>query len=114
MLFKYYLMIYAAVFLASAGQILLKKGIAVGGFRIRFLCINVWVVLGFGAMIFSMLLSVRGLRYVPLRDMAFILPMIYILVPLFSYIFLGERLSRRVIIGTALMIVGVIIFNIPI
>jgi drug/metabolite transporter (DMT)-like permease len=50
---------------------------------------------------------------VPLRDMAFILPAVYVLVPLFSKIFLKERFGKQTIIGTLIMVVGIVIFNIP-
>jgi drug/metabolite transporter (DMT)-like permease len=109
----FYLLIYIAVFLAAAGQIMLKIGSGAGGIDLGIIRLNFWVCLGLGAMVFSMLLNVRALSVVPLRDMAFILPTVYVLVPLFSRIFLKEQLGRRTIIGTMILIAGVVIFNIP-
>ena len=113
----YYGLLYLAVLSAAMGQIFLKigssakgaKGINVFGLRL-----NLWVLMGVCAMIMSILLSVRGMSMVPLRDMAFILPSVYFLVPVFSRIFLKERLGHRTIIGTLILIIGVILFNIPI
>lgn len=110
---KYYAIIYLAVFLAAAGQILLKQGSGRGGLDLMILRLNRRVALGLGAMAMSMLLNVRALSVVPLRDMAFILPTVYILVPLFAHFFLRERLNRRTIIGTVIIIAGVILFNLP-
>lgn len=110
----FYLMIYLAMFLAAAGQVMLKRGAGSNGLDLGIMRLNVWVALGLGTMIISMLLNIRGLSVVPLRDMAFILPTVYILVPLFSRIFLSESISRRTVIGTLIMMVGIVVFNIPI
>ena len=109
----YYLIIYLAVFMAAAGQVMLKMGAGSAGVDLGVMRLNGWVVLGLGAMGISMLLSVRGLSVVPLRDMAFIIPTVYIAVPVFSRIFLKERLSRRTLIGTVFIISGIIVFNMP-
>jgi len=110
---KYYAIIYLAVALAAAGQVLLKQGSGKGGRKFGVLRLNLLLVLGLGAMVLSMILNVRALSVVPLRDMAFIMPMVYILVPLLARIFLKERLNRRTIVGTMVIILGVILFNLP-
>lgn len=109
----YYVIMYAAVLLAAAGQILLKIGSGKKGVNIICIQLNMWVGLGFIAMIFSMLLNVRALSVVPLRDMAFIMPTIYIIVPLLSKIFLNEQIRPRVVVGTIVMILGIALFNLP-
>jgi len=109
----YYMLLFLAVFLAAAGQVMLKIGVGAGGLEIGFVRLNSHVFFGLGAMVASMLLSVRGLSVVPLRDIAFILPTVYIAVPAFSWIFLKERPNGRVLIGSLIMIVGIMMFNIP-
>lgn len=109
----YYAIIFLAVFLAAAGQILFKIGAGSGGVDMKFFHINKWVIMGLVTMVFSMLLNVRGLSVVPLRDMAFILPSLFIIVPLFSRIFLKERVGKRTIAGTVILVLGIILFNIP-
>ncbi len=109
----HYLLIYIAVTLAAAGQIFLKLGSGRSGVNLWVLRLNVWVVLGCAAMAGSMLLSIRALSVVPLRDMAFVLPTVYVLVPLFARLFLGERVSRQTITGTLVIIAGVAVFNLP-
>lgn len=110
----FYLIMYLAVLLAATGQVLLKIGAGANGLNLGVMRLNIWVIFGLGAMVLSMLLNVRGLSVVPLRDMAFILPTVYIAVPFFSRIFLKERLKRRTLIGTLIMIAGIVVFNIPI
>lgn len=108
----YYGLMYASVLLGAVGQVLLKLGAGGNGRRLWFLRLNGWIMLGLTAMVAAMLLSVRGLSVVPLRDMAFILPTVYIAVPLFSRIFLKERLPPRVLGGTGILIIGIVVFNI--
>ena len=110
----YYGLMYLAVFLAATGQILMKTGSGRGGLHIGVIFFNIHVLIGLCTMLFSMLFSLRGMSVVPLRDMAFILPSVYVLVPFFSRIFLKEHLGHRTIIGTLILIIGVILFNIPI
>lgn len=109
----FYIILYASVLLGAAGQIMLKLGAGAGGLNLGLLRINTWVVLGLGAMVLSILLSVRGLSVVPLRDLVFILPTVYIAVPLLAHIFLKETLSYRTLIGTLIIIIGIVVFNIP-
>lgn len=109
----FYVLIYIAVLLAAAGQVMLKLGSGAGGLNLGILRLNLWVFLGLVAMVMSMLLSVRGLSVVPLRDIAFILPTVYIVVPLFSWIFLKDKLEKRTIIGTMILALGIFLFNIP-
>jgi len=110
----FYAISYVAQFLAAGGQLLLKLGSNREGWNMVVLRLNTRVLLGLIAMIVSMLLNVRALSVIPLRDMAFILPTTYILVPVFSYIFLGERINPQTIAGTVIIVIGVVVFNLPI
>lgn len=109
----FYLMAYIAVFLAAAGQVMLKIGLSAGGIDLGIIRFNTWIAMGLGAMVLSMLLNVRALSVVPLRDLAFIMPTIYIIVPLLSKIFLKEQMGYRAAIGTFIMIAGIVLFNFP-
>ena len=109
----HYSIIFLAVLMAAAGQVLFKIGAVSGGLNLKFVTVNRWIFTGILLMVFSMLLSVRGLSVVPLRDMAFILPSLFILVPLFSRIFLKEKVGDRTIAGIIIVIFGIILFNIP-
>ena len=112
MIFSYTL-IFIAVFFASAGQIMLKIGSREQGIDFKLVKINLWIITGLVAIIISLLLNVRALRLVPLKDMAFILPTVYILVPIFSRMFLKEKFGKNMIIGTMILLLGIVLFNIP-
>ncbi|SMP72084.1 hypothetical protein SAMN06295888_11878 [Desulfonatronum zhilinae] len=109
----YYLILYLAITMAAAGQVLLKHGADKGGLNLGILRLNLWVVLGFLAMGGSMLMGIRALSVVPLRDMAFILPAVFIFVPVFARVFLGERISRATMIGTMIILAGMVVFHLP-
>ena len=108
---QFYIIMYVAVFMAAIGQILLKIGSEASGINLGIIQLNIWIISGLGAMVISMLLNVRALSVVPLRDMSFIMPTIYILVPLLSKIFLKEHIGLRVVVGTLIIITGIILFN---
>ncbi len=104
---------YIAVLMAAIGQIMLKIGSGRGGIDFKLLRLNIFVATGFVAMLVSMLLSVRALSIVPLRDMAFILPAVYVLVPLFARIFLKEQIPKQTIAGTLIIVAGITVFHLP-
>lgn len=110
---KYYILLYLAVILAAVGQIFLKIGANREGIRFLALYINPWVAIGLASMVGSMLLNLKGLHQVPLKDMAFILPSVYILVPLLAKIFLKEQYSKQTMMGTLIIFLGIVIFNLP-
>ncbi len=110
---SYYLLAYMAVLLAATGQILLKQGAGKAGLNLIVLSLNRWVTLGLGIMVLAMLLNVRALSVIPLKDLAFILPTAYILTPVLAHFLLKEQLNCRTIAGTAVIIAGMIIFNWP-
>lgn len=110
----YYFILYISVFLAAMGQVLLKLGSEKNGFNLFMIQLNIWVVMGLGAMTLSAFLSLRGFSVVPLRDMAFILPTVYILVPVFAKFILKERFGKKTFIGSLILLSGIVLFNIPI
>lgn len=65
--------------------------------------------LGYTLLLVALALNLLGLLTVPLSQMAFILPITFVLVPLFSLVFLRERLSTRYWFGTLLITAGVVV-----
>ena len=111
---KYYLLLYMSMLLAAGAQVMLKMGsrsYSHSKLSLSSRYCNPWVVSGLLLMFISMLLNVKGLRHVPLKNMSFILPVIYIAVPLFAWIFLEERPSGKMLVGSIIMLIGVIVFN---
>lgn len=111
--FACYAMVYMAVGCASLGQLFMKVGAIRPTRSIVGLRVNAWMFLGLAFMGLSVLLSVLGMRVVPLRDIAAIIPLAYVFVPLLSRFFLKESLKSRTIVGTACIVFGMIVFNVP-
>lgn len=108
----YYILIYIAVAFAAIGQVFLKKGATLKTTPILGLRLNVMIALGIACLICSVLLSVQGMQRVPLRDVAAIIPLAYVFVPFLSRVFLKEPLRPNTLIGTAVIIIGMTLFNI--
>ncbi|OEU70988.1 MAG: hypothetical protein BA863_18825 [Desulfovibrio sp. S3730MH75] len=104
-----YILAYIATFFAACSQILLKIGTGKAGFKLVFITLNRQIVLGLTGMFVSLMLSIRALNSLPLREMALILPTVYILVPILSYFFLKEKISKQTTLGTIIIIAGVVI-----
>jgi drug/metabolite transporter (DMT)-like permease len=96
--------------LVAFSNVLLKKGAVQieSGFRIL---TNRWVITGYLIMGIALFLNIYGLKKVPLNHMAFILPAVYILVPLFSKWFFHEDLGWKKILGSIFIIFGTLIYN---
>lgn len=108
---QYYLLAFTAITLTGFAQLFLKVGASRGGFDLRERRAHPMLLLGLGTLAIAMLLNVRSLSVLPLRALAFISPVAYILTPLLAGLFLGEKLSRNVVLGTVVVIVGMIVFN---
>ena len=109
---SYYLLIIASVAIASFSQILLKIGATkqYSSFIKQYL--NPYVIIGYGLTFLSMILTIlsyKGLEYkiVPLME-----SLGYIIVMFLSRLFFQERLTSKKIIGTALILIGIVVYNI--
>jgi len=102
-------MAYLAVLFAAISQIFLKLGIGKKSIVLFIIPINIFILFGLIMMLTSLMFSIRALSILPLREMAFITPIVYVLVPIFSYFFLKENISRRTIIGTFIIVVGMVV-----
>lgn len=100
-----------SVFISSVSQILLKKAAN----RIYETplkeYLNPLVVGAYGLFFCSVILTMLALKYVPLSMSPILESTGYIFVSVMGYIFLKERFTRRKLCGFALILAGVIIFN---
>jgi len=58
------------------------------------------------------LLSVYLMRYLMLTTFALLNALTYVFIPVLSYIFIKEKISKKMIIGISLIISGVIIYGV--
>lgn len=110
---KYYLIALLSVFVTSIAQILLKKGANYGKEKGSFIALylNTFSISGYFLFVMVTLLNLYFLKVIPLKELAFIVPVVYILVPVLSYFFLGERLSKRQQYAILIIFAGILIFN---
>lgn len=106
----YYLALYMSVLLTAVSQVIMKMA-AVS--RVRSSGGKIRLASAYGLLITALGLNVYGLRVVPLSHMAYILPATFILVPLFSMLFLGERQGTRFWLGSGFIVAGALVFNLP-
>ena len=100
-----------SVMISSVSQILLKKA-ANSSYRNPLMEYLNPLVIGAYAMFFgSVILTMIALKYVPLSMSPILESTGYIFVSVLGYLFLKERFSRRKLLGFALILCGIVIFN---
>ncbi len=100
-----------SVFISSVSQILLKKAANRTYETPLKEYLNLLVVGAYGLFFCSVILTMLALKYVPLSMSPILESTGYIFVSVMGYIFLKERFTRRKLCGFALILAGVIIFN---
>ena len=100
-----------SVFISSVSQILLKKAANRTYETPLKEYLNPLVVGAYGLFFCSVILTMLALKYVPLSMSPILESTGYIFVSVMGYIFLKERFKRRKLCGFALILAGVIIFN---
>lgn len=108
---------YSALFILSAliasfSQILLKKSALIKYNRKINVYINPLVITAYGLFFLSTILTVIGYRQVPISTGSFLTSSSYIFVPVLSYIFFKETITKRILIGCIFILLSIILVNI--
>jgi len=107
------LLMVSGVLISSVSQILLKKGAIVNegrtGFAAQYL--NRYVIGGYLLLLIAMLIPFYVYQLVELKYGAVMEPLGYVFVMILSYLAFGEKITPRRLIGNALIILGVVLFN---
>ena len=107
----YSLILLFSVFISSVSQILLKKSAGIKyPSKIREY-LNPYVIVGYGLFFGCTIISMYALRVVPLSMSPVLESCGYVFVALMSFAFLKEKFTKRQIIGTVLIILGVIVYS---
>jgi drug/metabolite transporter (DMT)-like permease len=102
---KYYLAFAIA-------QILLKIGATRNCEKhILKLFLNTWTIIGYALIFIVVVLNTYALTKLPLITGIIFNPFVYIIVALLSITILKEKMSRNQLIGSAIIILGVVIFT---
>ena len=107
----YYILVLAGVFLASVSQILLKKSAAEKHASFINEYLNIRVISGYFLLAFSLLLDLWAMHFgVLAKEVSTIEALSYLFVPLLSWLFIKERISKQKLGAIGLIIAGVIVF----
>ena len=106
----YYLLGIISVTIASFSQILLKKGAMkkYNSFIREYL--NVYVLSGYFFMFGSVLLTMIVYRGMDFMNVPVLEAIGYVLVPVLSYLFFKESLTKKKIMGIACILAGIFIY----
>ena len=100
-----------SVFISSVSQIILKKAADKTYESTLKEYMNPMVIGAYGLFFCSVILTILALKHVPLSMSPILESTGYIFVSVMGYIFLKERFSRRKLMGFALILAGIVIFN---
>ena len=100
-----------SVFISSVSQIILKKAADKTYESTLKEYMNPMVIGAYGLFFCAVILTMLALKHVPLSMSPILESTGYIFVSVMGYIFLKERFSRRKLMGFALILAGIVIFN---
>jgi len=107
------LLMVGGVFISSISQILLKKSAVIVGdkatWRAQYL--NWYVAVGYGLLFIAMLIPLYAYRFVELKYGAVLESLGYAFVMILSALFLGEKITRKRLMGNVLIIAGIVVFS---
>lgn len=109
---NYYWFMIASVVVASFSQILLKVSAKKQYDSVIKEYLNPWVIIGYGMMVLSTILTVLAFRGIEYKNGPIIESLGYILVLILCFLFFQEKITWKKILGNALILVGVIVFYI--
>ena len=99
------------IILTALAQVLLKKGAAQAKNRpIIMTWFHPLVLGGYALLGIVTLFNLAAFRVLPLKTSVILLPWTFVLVTVFSRLFLGERLRREQIAAALLILAGLVIF----
>lgn len=108
---KYYALMIGSGMLSSFSQILLKKSTQKENGSVIKEYLNLYVIGGYAITALCMILTVIAYKGVPFKFGAILESLTYVYIMILSRIFLGERLTRKKVIGNLVIVIGVILFS---
>ena len=105
-----YLLLTFSVFVASCSQILLKKSANEEHKSLLKEYLNVRVILGYGLLFASTIITIIAFKGIDFKNGPIIENAGYIFVMILSYFFLKEKITKRMILGNILILIGIIVF----
>ena len=107
---KYWTVLFLAVVISAASQMLLKKGATKKYDSVIKEYLNPWVIMGYGLMVLSTLCIIFAYRGVEYKNGSIIESLGHLLIMVLSWLFFKEKITLRKFLGNMLILGGVIIF----
>ena len=107
---NYWIALFAAVFVSSASQMLLKKGATIKYESALREYLNPWVISGYALMVLSTLCVIYAYRGVAYKNGAIIESLGYLLIMFLSRMFFGEKITKKKLLGNMIILAGVLVF----
>lgn len=108
----YWLMLVLSVTVASFSQIILKKSAAKKYDNIIREYLNPYVIIGYGMMVITTILTIIAYRGVEYKNGPVIEALGYLLVMFLSFVFFKEPITKKKMLGNVLILLGILIFYI--
>ncbi|MCX7018461.1 MAG: multidrug ABC transporter [Candidatus Sumerlaeota bacterium] len=109
---KHYTAAFLGVFLTAISQLLFKLGVNQTRQRSALLVyLNPLCVVACAMLFAVTLLNLYAYKQLPLKVSVVILPFTYILIGVFSLVFLKEKATRGQLTGALIIIIGIVIYN---
>lgn len=108
----YWLMLVLSVTVASFSQVLLKKSAAKEYDNIIREYLNPYVIIGYGMMMVSTILTIIAYRGVEYKNGPVIESLGYLLVMFLSFVFFREPITKKKVLGNILILLGILVFYI--
>lgn len=107
---SYMLLFIFGIILANYSQILLKKAtLQQYDSRIKEYT-NPYVIIGYSLFVINAGLNVIAMKGMALKQASALESLSYIIILIFGWYFLGEKITKRKLIGNMIIIVGVIVY----
>ncbi|PFI46542.1 multidrug ABC transporter [Bacillus cereus] len=107
---SYMLLFIFGIILANYSQILLKKAtLQHYDSRIKEYA-NPYVIIGYFLFVINAGLNVIALKGLALKQASALESLSYIIILIFGWYFLGEKITKRKVIGNIIIVIGVIVY----
>lgn len=107
---KFVLLYIFGVILANYSQILLKKATLVTYDTKWKEYVNRYVIVGYSLFVINAGLNVIAMKGVSLKQAPVIESLSYVIILIFGWYFLGEKITKRKVVGNIIIIAGIAIF----
>ncbi len=110
MIALYFFLMVLVELIAASSQMLLKKSAGIKYPNIIREYLNPWVICGYGMLVLSMALTIVCYGKLGYMGVVVIEPINYAIVMVLSRIIFKEKITKKKLIGVALIMAGIIVF----